>query len=73
MELATPDQTEIFGFISDFSYTSTNNILAITDYLKEEIDDLITSYGFREYYSIIRNKARSLTICCIAFRTISDS
>lgn len=60
MELATPDQTEIFGFISDFSYTSTNNILAITDYLKEEIDDLITSYGFREYYSIIRNKAQEL-------------
>lgn len=60
MELATPDQTEIFGFISDFSYTSTNNILSIINYLHENIGALINSYGFRAYDTLVRNKAQQL-------------
>ncbi len=60
MELATPDQAEIFGFISDFSYTSTNNIFSIINYHKENIENIISSYGFRAYDSIIKNKVQHL-------------
>ncbi|MEN8192505.1 MAG: exodeoxyribonuclease VII large subunit [Bacteroidota bacterium] len=60
MELATPDQAEIFGFISDFSYTSTNNIFSVIDYHKEDIESILTSYGFRAYDSVIRNKSQML-------------
>lgn len=60
MELATPDQTEIFGFINDFSYTSKNNIFSIINNHKESIGNIISSYGFREYDSAIKNKAQNL-------------
>lgn len=60
MELATPDQAEILGFINDFSYTSTNNIFSIINNHKESIGNIISSYGFREYDSTIKNKAQSL-------------
>lgn len=60
MELATPDKTEIFGFINDFSYTSTNNIFSIINNHKESISNIISSYGFREYDSAIKNKAQKL-------------
>ena len=60
MELATPDQAEIFGFINDFSYTSTNNIISITNYHKESVESIISSYGFRSYDSVIKNKAQNL-------------
>lgn len=60
MELATPDKTEIFGFINDFSYTSTNNIFSIINNHKESIRNIISSYGFREYDSAIKNKAQNL-------------
>ena len=60
MELATPDQAEIFGFINDFSYTSTNNIFSIINNHKESVESIISSYGFRAYDSVIKNKAQSL-------------
>jgi len=60
MELATPDQTEIFGFIDDFSYTSTNNIFSIINNHKESVENIISSYGFRAYDSIIKNKTQNL-------------
>ena len=60
MELATPDQAEIFGFINDFSYTSTNNIFSIINYNKESVESIISSYGFRAYDSVIKNKGQNL-------------
>lgn len=60
MELATPDQAEIFGFIDDFSYTSTNNIFSIINNHKESVENIISSYGFRAYDSVIKNKAQNL-------------
>jgi len=60
MELATPDQAEIFGFINDFSYTSTNNIISIINYHKESVGNIISSYGFRAYDSVIKSKAQNL-------------
>jgi exodeoxyribonuclease VII large subunit len=60
MELATPDQAEIFGFIDDFSYTSTNNIFSIINNHKESVVNIISSYGFRAYDSVIKNKTQNL-------------
>jgi len=56
MELATPDKNEIFAFINDFSYTSTNNILNKIDDLKTKIDLLRHSYGFKNLSSILNTK-----------------
>jgi exodeoxyribonuclease VII large subunit len=60
MELATPDQAEIFGFINDFSYTSTNNIFSIINNHKESVENIISSYGFRAYDSVIKSKTQNL-------------
>lgn len=53
MELATPNKEEILGFISDFSYTSTNIIFEKFDNFKQYIDQLINSYGFKNLNSLI--------------------
>ena len=60
MELATPNKEEIFAFISDFSYTSTNNISDKLTRLKEEINHLIDSFGFRNLTNIINNKKQTI-------------
>ncbi len=56
MELATPDKNEIFAFINDFSYTSTNDILNKIDDLKSKINLLMHSYGFKNLSSILNTK-----------------
>lgn len=60
MELTTPDQAEVLGFINDFSYTSTNNIFSIINYQKESVENIISSYGFRAYDNVIKNKVQNL-------------
>src|SRR3990172_5978625 len=47
MELATPDMGEIFAFISDFSYYTTNNLLNMIDDSRSKIDGILNSYSFR--------------------------
>lgn len=60
MELATPSKEEIFAFIDDFSYNSTENISDIIDNKKEKINRIINSYGFRSPLDLIRNKYQFL-------------
>jgi len=60
MELATPNKDELFAFISEFNYTSTNNISEILENYKEEVQHLIESFGFRNLTNIINNKKQTI-------------
>jgi exodeoxyribonuclease VII large subunit len=60
MELATPNKDELFAFISDFSYTSTDKILEILADNKNSISNLLNSYGFRVPENLINNKVQLL-------------
>ncbi|OGU54320.1 MAG: exodeoxyribonuclease VII large subunit [Ignavibacteria bacterium RBG_13_36_8] len=60
MELATPDKDEIFAFITDFSYTSADEMFEKISGNKQNISHLINSYGFRIPQSIIKNKSQFL-------------
>jgi exodeoxyribonuclease VII large subunit len=60
MELSTPNKDELFAFISDFSYNSTNNISNKLRDFKEEVNSLIESFGFRNLTSIINNNKQTI-------------
>jgi exodeoxyribonuclease VII large subunit len=60
MELATPNKDELFAFITDFSYNSTNNILEKLKDLKDEVDQVFESFGFRNLTNIINNKKQTI-------------
>jgi exodeoxyribonuclease VII large subunit len=60
MELSTPNKDELFAFISDFSYNSTNNISNKLRDFKEEVSSLIGSFGFRNLTSIINNNKQTI-------------
>lgn len=60
MELATPDREEIFAFISDFSYNATNNITKIIDNHKNQVNHIITAYGFKTPQNLVKNKSQFL-------------
>ena len=47
MELATANIDEIFGYVNDFSYTSTQIISALIDQKKDDIETSFNSYGFK--------------------------
>lgn len=66
MELATPNKDELFAFISDFSYTTTSNIFQKIEELRRKIDNLSSSYGFRNLSNIINSNKQ--TIDNILFR-----
>jgi exodeoxyribonuclease VII large subunit len=55
MELATPDQEEIFGFINDFSYNASAKIAELVDEKKQSVLQILNSYGFRYPADNIRN------------------
>lgn len=55
MELATPNQDEIFGFINDFSYNALANITELVEEKKELVLRILTSYGFRYPADNIKN------------------
>jgi exodeoxyribonuclease VII large subunit len=60
MELATPNKEELFAFISDFSYTSSNKIFEIIAEKHNSIDDIFRSYGFRMPDEIIKYGSQQL-------------
>ncbi|MCK5087732.1 MAG: exodeoxyribonuclease VII large subunit, partial [Melioribacteraceae bacterium] len=60
MELATPSRDEIFAFITDFSYTSTNNIFSIIDSYSSQVNQVLSSYGFRIHDEYLRNRSQYL-------------
>ena len=60
MELATPNKDELFAFIDDFSYTSTNNISEKLNGFKDNVKNLINAFGFRNVENIINYKKQSI-------------
>jgi exodeoxyribonuclease VII large subunit len=60
MELATPDKDEIFSFIRDFSYSSKNAMELKLEDFKDQIGQLVTSYGFRNLTNLINNKKQTI-------------
>lgn len=60
MELATPNKDEIFAFISDFNYNNNLNISEKLKYYKEEINDTLNSYGFRNLLNIFNNNKQTI-------------
>lgn len=60
MELATPNKDEIFAFINDFSYTSTNNIDRNIESSKQKVEQILKSYGFRTPEDLIKNRQQYL-------------
>ncbi|MCW8850955.1 MAG: exodeoxyribonuclease VII large subunit [Melioribacteraceae bacterium] len=60
MELATPNKDELFAFITEFNYNSTNNITEKLDNLKDQVDQFIHSFGFRNLSNIINNKKQTV-------------
>jgi exodeoxyribonuclease VII large subunit len=60
MELATPNIDELFGYINDFSYYSSQRISETISNYYDEINSILSSYGFRLPQDIIKSKFQLL-------------
>ncbi|MBU2491153.1 MAG: exodeoxyribonuclease VII large subunit [Bacteroidetes bacterium] len=60
MELATPDKRDIFAFINEFFYYSSNNLTDKINKEKKEIAQILNSYGFKSPQDNVRNKSQFL-------------
>jgi exodeoxyribonuclease VII large subunit len=58
MELATPNIDEFFAFISEFSYTTTQNLVDLCNGSYRKIFDLLNSYGFRKPLDLVRRNSQ---------------
>ena len=56
MEIATPDRNDLFAFIGDFSYNSTQRIMDIRLRMLNKIKTALNSYGFRMPLDIIKHR-----------------
>ncbi len=59
MELATPDKNDIFAFINDFLYNSSQNISQLFAGKREKIRLALNSYGFRIPLDLVRRKQQT--------------
>lgn len=60
MDLALPDAEEIFAFISEFSYYSSQKIGMLLNIKKDIIFDFVNSYGFRFPVDLVKNYFQKL-------------
>ncbi len=60
MELATPGKDDVFAFINDFSYTSTQNLNDLCALNRDKIRNLLNSYGFRMPLDLVRRRAQQV-------------
>jgi exodeoxyribonuclease VII large subunit len=60
MELATPNIDEFFAFISEFSYTTTQNLVDLCNGSYRKISDLLNSYGFRKPLDLVRRNSQQI-------------
>lgn len=60
MELATPNQEEIFNYLNNYLIDSASFINSIMSNFKIEISDLINSYGFKSHDHILISHTQSL-------------
>ena len=72
MEIVTPDKNDLFGFIDEFSYNSTQNITKICSNLKNDIDNILNSYGFKILIDLIRKKSQQVDNVTYRFTQNSD-
>ncbi len=72
MEIVTPDKNDLFGFIDEFSYNSTQNITKICSNLKNDIDNILNSYGFKIPIDLIRKKSQQVDNVTYRFTQNSD-
>ena len=60
MELATPNKEDILNYISDFFENSASNVNSIISNFKDNISEIINSYGFKSHDFIINNNMQTL-------------
>lgn len=60
MELATPEKSEIAGFLNDFIAVSFQKLKKKQENYSNNIQSFIKSYGFRIPYDMIRNRNQQL-------------
>ena len=60
MELVTPDKDELFAFIDEFSDYFPAKMLDIVFDLKDNVDNLISSYGFKNLADVVKQKNQIL-------------
>lgn len=60
MEMVTPDKNEIFAFIGDFLYNSTQNIKELLADHRLQINNIVASRGFKFPIDLIRNYTQRL-------------
>ncbi len=70
MEMATPQQDEIFAFIDEFSYTAFQYVAKNISNNKKEIYNILNSYSFRNPLNIIRRKAQQVDFMISAVQQV---
>lgn len=73
MELATPHKDELFAFIVEFSDYISNKMLENVSNYNDDVDKIITSYGFKNLYDIVGNKTQFLDNLLFRFQNNFDN
>ena len=60
VELATPDQNEIFEYLKNYLDNLTSLVDEKISLNVEEVDSIINSYGFRQAQDLVKNKIQTL-------------
>jgi exodeoxyribonuclease VII large subunit len=60
MEIATPEKSEILGFINDFSTEASQKLKTKMDDYRNRIFNFIKSYGFRIPRDLVKNKMQQM-------------
>jgi exodeoxyribonuclease VII large subunit len=58
MEIATPDKHDFFGFISEFSYNSSEKVDSLCQENRQKINQILSSYGFRFPADLVKRHAQ---------------
>lgn len=73
MELVTPDKDELFAFIDEFSDYFPAKMLDIVFDLKDNVDNLISSYGFKNLADAVKQKNQILDNLLFRFQKGFDN
>jgi exodeoxyribonuclease VII large subunit len=60
VELATPDQNDIFEYLENYLDNLTSLIDEKISLNVEEVDSIMNSYGFRQAQDLVKNKIQTL-------------
>ncbi len=60
IELSTPNMDDLFGYINEFSYYNSQKMWEIINDYKDDVNSVISSYGFRLPQDFIKNKSQTL-------------